>query len=61
MQYLKEITDWGDYPTPNHTYMVNDAGNCVGYIKTGTQDEIWFKKPKKLFSKSRRKFVKLKR
>jgi hypothetical protein len=41
--------------------MVNDAGHLVGYIKTGTKDEIIFKSPMKQFSKSRRKFVELKK
>ena len=58
MKYLKEITDW---EISNHTYMVNDAGLLVGYIKTGTKDEIIFKSPMKQFSKSRRKFITLKR
>lgn len=58
MKYLKEITDWD---ISNHTYMVNDAGHLVGYIKTGTKDEIIFKSPMKQFSKSRRKFVELKK
>tara|TARA_Y200000002_G_scaffold14855_1_gene11823 strand:+ start:753 stop:947 length:195 start_codon:yes stop_codon:yes gene_type:complete len=63
MKYLKEITDWSDAKcsVPNHTYMVNDAGHLVGYIKTGTKEEIIFKSPMKQFSKSRRKFVDLKR
>jgi len=63
MKYLKEITDWSESKTPikNHTYMVNDAGHLVGYIKTGTKEEIIFKSPMKQFSKSRRKFITLKR
>ena len=35
MKYLKEITDW---EISNHTYIVNDAGQLVGYIKTGTKE-----------------------
>ena len=58
MKYLKEITDWD---IPNHTYMLNDKNELVGYIKTGTKEEIIFKSPMKQFSKSRRKFVQLKR
>ena len=60
MNYLKEITVWDkvtDYTVPNHTYMVDDNGHLTGYIKTGTKEEIIFKKPIKNFSKSRRKFV----
>jgi hypothetical protein len=62
VSYLKEITDWDDNgATPNHTYIVNEQGQLAGYVKTGTKDEIWFKKPMKQFSKSRRRFIKLKR
>ena len=56
MTYLKEITNW-DYP--NHTYIV-DKEFCYGYIKTGTKEEIMFKK-RMNFSRSFRKFVTLKR
>ena len=61
MKYLKEITDWSESKTivPNHTYIVDDAGHLVGFIKTGTKEEIIFKKPLKQFSKSRRKFITL--
>ena len=61
--YLKEITKWDDagYKVPNHTYIVRPDGHLSGYIKTGTKEEIMFKSPMKQFSKSRRKFVDLKR
>ena len=61
--YLKEITYWSESkcPVPNHTYIVRPDGHLAGYIKTGTKEEILFKKPMKQFSKSRRKFVDLKR
>jgi hypothetical protein len=59
--YLKEITDWSDSKVnvPNHTYIVNKQLQLVGYIKTGTKEEIIFKSPMKQFSKSRRKFITL--
>ena len=57
MEYLQEVTDWGDN-TPNHTYIVNKQGQLAGYIKAGTTEEIMFKSPMKQFSKSRRKFLK---
>ena len=61
-KYLKEITKWSESPeTPNHTYIFNENDENVGYIKTGTTEEIYFSKPFKQFSKSRRKFVQLKR
>jgi hypothetical protein len=62
MKYIKEITDWSDskVAVPNHTYIVNDAGHLLGYIKTKTKEEIRFKSPMKQFSKSRRKFITLK-
>ena len=62
MKYLKEITKWSESPnTPNHTYIFNEKNENVGYIKTGTTQEIYFSKPSKQFSKSRRKFIRLKR
>lgn len=54
----KEVTDWGD-DTPNHTYVLNDKGWLVAYIKQGSTDLINFSKPMKTFSKSRRKFIKI--
>jgi len=63
MKYFKEITQWDDnlgYKVPNHTYILDNAEHCVGYIKEGTTEEIIFGKPMKQFSKSRRKFVKIK-
>ena len=60
MKYLKEITEW-DSNIPNHTYILNNKNELVGYIKTGTKDEIMFKKPMKQFTRTRRKFVELKR
>ena len=60
LTYLKEITVWEDN-TPNHTYIFNEKNQNVGYIKTGTTESIFYKKPSTLFSKSRRKFITLKR
>jgi hypothetical protein len=45
---------------PNHTYILNPAGHCVAYVKQGTSEVIEFKNPLKQFSKSRRKFKKVK-
>ena len=61
--YLKEITDWSDSGcnVPNHTYIFNEKNQNVGYIKTGTTESIFYAKPSTLFSKSRRKFITLKR
>ncbi len=59
--YLKEITDWSPYKVKNHTYIFDEKGQNVGYIISGTKEELFYKKPSKLFSKSRRKFIKLKR
>jgi hypothetical protein len=57
--YLKEITEW-DSNVSNHTYIVNKKTELVGYIKSGTKEEIIFKSPMKQFSKARRKFVQIK-
>ena len=60
MKYLKEITAWTKAPdTPNHTYIFNEKNENVGYIKTGTTQEIYFSKPSRQFSKSRRRFVRV--
>jgi len=53
----QEVTDW---EWPNHTYILNPAGHCVAYVKQGTSEVIEFKNPLKQFSKSRRKFKKVK-
>ena len=38
LTYLKEITDWGEHKVKNHTYIFNEKGQNVGYIKTGTKE-----------------------
>jgi len=59
LRAFKEITEW-EVSTPNHTYILNEQDQLVGYVKTGTKEYIQFNKPMKQFSKSRRKFVQLK-
>jgi len=41
LTYLKEITKWDktELNVPNHTYIINDAGHLVGYVKTGTKED----------------------
>tara|TARA_B100000900_G_scaffold409926_1_gene426681 strand:+ start:980 stop:1177 length:198 start_codon:yes stop_codon:yes gene_type:complete len=58
--YLKEITDWGEQKVKNHTYIFNEKNQNVGYIISGTKEELFYNKPSKLFSKARRKFVEVK-
>ena len=58
LRAFKEITKW-DITTPNHTYILNEQDQLVGYLKTGTKEYIQFNKPMKQFSKSRRKFKEL--
>jgi hypothetical protein len=60
MRYFKEITEWVDTSIPNHTYILNDAQQLVGYIKRNTTNEIIFSNPMKKFAKSRRKFREIK-
>ena len=60
-----EITDWSDIETnvPSHTYVLNRAGHCCGYfIRNKINKENWveFGRPSTQFSKSRRKFTKVK-
>jgi hypothetical protein len=59
LRAYKEITKWDDN-TPNHTYILNEQEQLVGYVKTGTKEYVQFNKPMKQFSKSRRRFVELK-
>lgn len=65
VKLLKEITsDWNcDFAMPCHTYAISkdsnkDNGKCVGYIKEGSTDIIWFKKAMK-FDGRFRKFKEL--
>lgn len=58
MEFLKEVTEWDD-PIPNHIYAFENK-QCVGYIKQGTDELVMFKNPLKQFSKTRRKFKKVK-
>jgi hypothetical protein len=60
LKYLKETTDWGDSPVKNHTYILNEKNQLVGYIPVGMNEEYIFKNPMKLFSKARRTFVEIK-
>ena len=61
VEALKEITDWSNCGCnpPNHTYFLNAQGKLVGYKISGEDKYETFDKPK-TFSKSRRKFIKLK-
>jgi hypothetical protein len=59
MEAVKEITQWADGTTANHTYLL-DGNNLVAYIKLGDTVPYYFKQPIKGFSKSGRKFETLK-
>jgi len=63
VEVLQEITKWDasklEYVQPNHTYFLNKAGKMVGYVIQGTEKLIEFNVPK-AFSKSYRKFIKIK-
>jgi hypothetical protein len=56
---LKEITEWKDGTTANHTYLL-DGDKMIAYIRKGTTEPFYFKQPIKGFSRSYRKFVELK-
>ena len=58
-EVLLETTVWPDN-TPNHAYVLNDAGKMVAYYPMGDfKNLVEFKKPLP-FYKSRRKFKKCK-
>ena len=56
---LKETTKWDDN-IPNHTYILNKAGELVAYLVAGTNEYRTFNKTIKGFSKSRRTFKEVK-
>ena len=45
MKFYQETTRW-DTPTPNHIYLLStDKSKLYGYMKSGTEEPITFKKP----------------
>lgn len=42
---LRETTVWKMDFQPNHTYFLNAAGKCTAYIRKGTTDILYNKKP----------------
>jgi hypothetical protein len=58
MTVIREVTNWPDN-TPNHDYVLNEAGKLIAYRKLGVGDWITVDKPM-MFSKSHRRFQKLK-
>jgi hypothetical protein len=49
-----ETTEWADIKGCNHTYYL-DGNNMLAYIRHGTTEPYWFKKPI-VISRSGRKF-----
>ena len=59
MEIIKEITAWDcEYKVPNNTYLLNNIGKLIAYIKEGEDSINQLKTPLE-FSKSRRKFIKI--
>lgn len=56
MECLQEVTEW-ESPTPNHTYVLNKGGKCLGYRKASGDVQV-FAKPMR-FEKRYRKFQKV--
>ena len=54
MPAFKETTKWADQSAVNHTYLL-EGDKMVAYIRMGTTEPFWFKKPI-AFSRSGRKF-----
>ncbi len=59
IEILQEVTDWGKYKVNNGVYHVNSAGKLVAYQVNQDSEVQVLTKPSNLFSKSRRKFVKI--
>lgn len=56
LTYLKETTNYNaGYRVPLHTYIMCGS-KCIGYIKEGTEESTFFKKPSVQFSKKNRTF-----
>lgn len=55
-QVIRETTEWDHV---NHDYILGPGGKMIGYRKAGGDEWEVFKKPLS-FSKSGRKFIKLK-
>jgi len=55
MEALKEVTEWDNPKTPNHTYLL-DGTTLVAYIKQGDKVPFYFKNGIKHFDKRGRKF-----
>ena len=46
MKVFEEITNWGEYNTPNHTYFTDDSkSKMYAYIKSGTDELFEFSIP----------------
>ena len=60
LTFLKETTDWGEYETPNNTYIVDDKGYLVAFIREGETRARRFATPIKKFDKRYRTFEKVK-
>ena len=59
MEIIQEITQWKcEYAVSNNTYLLNNKGILIAYIKSGKQDIIQLKTPLS-FDKARRKFIKI--
>lgn len=54
MPAFKETTVWSDRSAVNHTYLL-EGDKMVAYIRQGTEEPFWFKKPI-TFSRTGRKF-----
>lgn len=61
---IEEITVWDkvkEFTVPSHTYVLNRAGHCCGYfIRNDYSNYVEFGRPSTQFSKSKRKFKKVK-
>jgi hypothetical protein len=54
MPAFRETTVWSDNSAVNHTYLL-EGDKMVAYIRQGTEEPFWFKKPI-TFSRTGRKF-----
>jgi hypothetical protein len=54
-QAFRETTAWAEGTAVNHVYLI-EGDSFLAYIRAGTQEPFWFRKPIK-FSRSGRRFT----
>jgi hypothetical protein len=55
LKFYQETTDWGQYRTPNHIYLLSEnKDKAYGYIRRGTESAEVFKTPYRFDTRGRK-------